>query len=204
MSSTNRSNARDTHKSDYYITPQKHVDLFLENFFAKVAPEFVWWDDCVALDPCAGGDTSNDMPYPRALFEYGIYATTNDIREDSPASMHKDFLYWDKPIHCIEKRKDEWKKYNLVITNPPFNIALDIIKKSLELTEDNWYVVMLLRLNFFGSKSRFDFFKDNMPNYCFIHHERMSFTTWPTDSIEYAHFVWKKWKATDHTITYLI
>ena len=58
---------------------------------------------------------------------------------------------------------------------------------------DGGYVAMLLRLNFWGSKARQDFFKNNMPKYCYIHPRRMSFTEdGKTDSIEYAHFVWQK------------
>ena len=32
MSSTNRSEARKEHISDYYITPQKQIELFLKEF----------------------------------------------------------------------------------------------------------------------------------------------------------------------------
>lgn len=192
MSSTNRSNARDTHKSDYYITPEKPIKEFLKHFFT-IVPTWEWMK---ALDPCAGGDSDTDMPYPICLKEYSINTTTNDIRNDSPAQYHSDFL---------EAYTHDWlPKYDLIITNPPFNIAIDIIKKALTLTNEWWYVVMLLRLNFFGSKWRYTFFKENMPSYCFIHHERISFNNWPTDSIEYAHFVWKKWYNPPSTLTFLL
>ncbi len=52
---------------------------------------------------------------------------------------------------------------------------------------------MLLRLNFLGSISRFEFFKKYMPKYIYVHHKRIAFTdNGKTDSIEYAHFVWHK------------
>lgn len=64
---------------------------------------------------------------------------------------------------------------------------------------------MLLRLNFFGSKKRNKWLLDNMPDQCYIHAKRMSFTgDGKTDSIEYAHFIWQKGVSTDYTKTYLL
>ena len=52
-------------------------------------------------------------------------------------------------------------------------------------------VIMLLRLNFFGSKDRKEFLQQNMPKYCYVHSRRMSFTDdGKTESIEYMHAVW--------------
>lgn len=193
MSSTNRSNARDFHKSDYYITPKKHIDDFLSQFLSTIQHTTPY--NLKALDPCAWWDALNDMAYPSVLQKYGITPVTNDLRNDSPATHHTDFLCWD----------DSDNQYDLIITNPPFSHALPIIEKALQLTKEWWYIIMLLRLNFFWSKWRREFFKHHMPTHCFIHHERMSFTPDnQTDSIEYAHFVWTKWENPSHTKTYLI
>jgi sugar-specific transcriptional regulator TrmB len=141
------------------------------------------------------------MSYPTAIHNlYNTYVTTIDIREDSLAKVKDNYL--------------EMKlKYspNIIITNPPFNHAVDIINKALEDVEDNGYVIMLLRLNFFGSIDRFEFFQKQLPKYCFVHHKRIGFTDkkdkdtgklifdkdgntkkGSTDSIEYCHMVWKK------------
>ena len=64
MSSTNRSNARDSHISDYYITPIEHIDNFLTHFEADVGNIF---NKITILDPCAGGDEHNPMSYPKAI-----------------------------------------------------------------------------------------------------------------------------------------
>lgn len=51
---------------------------------------------------------------------------------------------------------------------------------------------MLLRLNFLGSKQRKEFWDKFPPKWIYVHHKRMSFTdNGATDSIEYAHFVWR-------------
>jgi hypothetical protein len=189
MSSTNRSNARDSHISDYYVTPSKPIyDLFEALKQSECCDLFTpegklhWWHKY--LDPCAGGDEHNEMSYPKVINDLGVFdenIQTIDLRQNSRAKIKSDFL------DCI------WSiKYKVVITNPPFNIAEEIIKKSFEFVEDGGYVIMLLRLNFFGSKKRKEFWQNNMPILTFVHRERISFTNGQTDSIEYMHCVWKK------------
>jgi len=192
MSSTNRSKARDKHLADYYITPQKPIKSFLKMFC-----EDEWFElkDKNILDPCAWGNLSsinketweirqaNWMSYPTVLKElWATIVTTNDLRKDSLADNISDFIEWENI-----------SQYDLIITNPPFNIAQNIITKALECCKEWWYVIMLLRLNYFGWKVRQEFWKKNMPIRAYIHNKRIWFTQdWKTDSIEYMHAVWKK------------
>ena len=183
LSSTNRGYER--HKSDYYVTPQHEIVNFLNHF--KRVEDF---DFDNILDPCAGGDESHEMSYPEALSNFGLDdVTTVDIREDSKAEIIAD--YRDLELD---------QSFDLIITNPPFKIARDIIEKGFEdLTEDG-FLIMLLRLNYFGSRKRFDMWQNFMPKYTFVHHKRLSFTDGGgTDSIEYAHFVWQNNKNPDFT-----
>lgn len=179
MSSTNRSNARDLHIADYYKTPEDKIQEFLNEFLKQENIH----KDIKILDPCAGGDINNNMSYPNILHNNGFkHIDTIDIREDSLADIKGDYLNMD----CKNK-------YDMIITNPPFNIALNIIQKALEDVKDGGYVIMLLRLNFLEGKARKEFWKDNMSKYIFVHSQRMSFTNdGKTDSIAYAHYVWKK------------
>lgn len=211
MSSTNRSKAREKHVADYYVTPQKPIADFLEKFCKdeNINLNYEKWENkkYKILDPCAGWNPeyavvnsyweevvvkAQDMSYPAVLFEFWAdynSITTNDIRKDSPACYHFDYTEWEGTA-----------KYDIIITNPPFNIAQDIIKKSLELCEEWWYVIMLLRLNYFWWKVRQDFWKKNMPKYAYVHNRRMSFTqNGNTDSVEYMHCVWQKWGNPEET-----
>lgn len=193
MSSTNRGGIRQT--SDYYVTPVREIlkvlgelvilipKLFIKRAKNKEARIF-FRKDVTVLDPCAGGDNTHEMSYPKALELFGIQKsniTTVDIRGDSKAGFIGN--YFDLSF------KD---KFDLIITNPPFSHALPIIKKAFSETKPGGYVVMLLRLNFFGSIGRFPFWQEHLPLYCFVHHKRMSFTAKRgTDSIEYMHCVWQ-------------
>lgn len=185
MSSTNRHNAEKRHIADYYVTPVKDIITFLGALDEEVSLDI--WDKTI-LDPCAGGDPSHDMSYPKALREY--YAIpddwngikTIDIREDSLAEIKCNYI----------ETKLDYKPF-LIISNPPFNQAMEFIKKALDDVEDGGYVAMLLRLNFLETKARKDFFDNYMPTWIFVHHKRMSFTdAGGTDSVAYCHMVWKK------------
>lgn len=183
MSSTNRSDARNEHVSDYYVTPIKSILDFL-NEFKKDEPN-LFNKDIKILDPCAGGDSLHTMSYPEALKQIGISSNnieTIDIREDSLANIKNNYLH----MNCKNQ-------YDLIITNPPFNISLDIIQKSINDVKLNGYVIMLLRLNYFGGKLRKQFWEDNLAKYAYVHSKRLSFSDkGGTDSIEYMHCVWHK------------
>lgn len=182
MSSTNRTDARKKHVSDYYITPTDKIVDFLNEFNKH---EDIFTKDIHILDPCSGGDDKHSMSYPEALKQIGVNSTnidTIDIRKDSLADIKGNYL----EIDCKNK-------YDIIITNPPFNIARDIIEKALNDINDDGFVIMLLRLNYFGGKLRKDMWDKQMPKYAFVHNRRVSFTDdGKTDSIEYMHCVWQK------------
>ena len=196
MSSTNRGYER--HKTDYYVTPHKPIKDFLAHFLSDCQnniitdhlniadrPDRLMW-----LDPCAGGDKENAMSYPAVLNEcFGVTPDTIDIRTDSLAEIKADYL-----THTLDYQP------NVIITNPPFFLAKEIILKALNDVSENGYVAMLLRLNFFGSKERQSFFEDRMPILTYVHSRRFSFTPdKKTDSIEYMHAVWQKGNYPRHT-----
>lgn len=208
MSSTARWGQREP--TDYYATPQGAIVTFLDSFLQTTEgnkllqpypQEKLLRTDLKILDPCAGGNLEpkvyegkrkgksvmydTKMAYPTVLENYwAVNIVTNDIREDSPATYHYDFV--SSPTNKTEY-------YDLVISNPPFAFAEQFILNSLNLVKEWGIVVMLLRLNFFGSQKRKEFWKANMPTYTFVHRERMWFTPdGATDSIEYMHAVWIK------------
>ena len=217
MSSTNRSDARKSHISDYFVTPISDFELFLGEFNKRIVLE---WDKCKILDICAGSNDEikdangirelyHPMSYPIAI--HNVFGNCNvntiDIREDSLAITKGDYLTMN-----VKDYKPE-----IIITNPPFAIATDIIEKAINDVVDGGYVIMLLRLNFFGSEERKPFFEKYMPEWCFVHRKRMSFVDkkdnigcvefnkdnkpkkGSTDSIEYAHFVFRKGTKPDYT-----
>lgn len=206
MSATNRGFERN--ERDYYITPSGTIRDFFDRFLA-VEPEFKP-RNLVALDPCAGGDVENEMPYPKELLRLGCLAAnldTMDIRPDSPAEYTGDYLAAELG----------GAQHNCIISNPPYNLATEFIKKALEEVVPGGFVIMLLRINFFGSQARNAFWQQHMPKWCFIHSKRPSFftdsqkkalraqgITVSTDATEYAHFVWQKGEASPYCRTLVV
>ena len=190
MSSTNRGYER--HKVDFYVTPQDCIKQFFGHWLDDLMGEF--HDDQLSvgtdpdkakwLDPCAGGDAKHKMSYPEVIkAEFDAEIGTIDYREDSLAERKEDYLLAD----IIPEY------YDVIITNPPFYIAREVIEKALKDVKTGGYVVMLLRLNFFGSNQRLDFWEKQLPTWAYVHHRRFSFTDdGKTDSIEYMHAVWQK------------
>lgn len=194
MSSTARGGQREI--SDYYVTPVAEVTRFLKAWAQDEKLDGIKR----IFDPCAGGTLVDGkitvpMSYPAAIstahFPAMERVETMDIRGDSPAEIIRDYLF-SQPAEMPD----------LIITNPPFSIAVEITEKALREVAEGGFVVMLQRLNWYGSEKRQAFWRAQMPKFCYIHSERMGFrkhlTELPikernaTESIEYAHFVWQK------------
>jgi len=65
--------------------------------------------------------------------------------------------------------------YDLIITNPPFSLALEFLEKSLREADT---VIYLLRLNFLASRKRRAFWRANRPSHVLALAERPCFA-WP-------------------------
>jgi hypothetical protein len=186
MSSTNRNSIEQRKKShDYYVTPHWMVREFLNawNKDTGIIDELKK-PGKIIVDACAGGDDENEMSYPCVLSEFNLETLTIDIREDSRAMIKHNYLTLDIGFQA-----------DLIITNPPFMYAIEIIEKALNDCVNNGYVVMLLRLNYFGAQKRTPWFKQHMPIMTYVHSRRAAFNPdYPTktDSIEYMHAIWQK------------
>lgn len=192
MSSTNRNKTKKRNKYDYYVTPDWVIEELLSEISEEKERDLIFGispessnllSQLEILDPCAGGSLHHGMSYADFLESKGAKTIdTIDIRDDSRASIKGNFLEMNLN-----------KKYDLVITNPPYLSAQQFVEKSLEVTKPGGLVIMLLRLNFLGSRKRLSFWKKNMPLYTFAHSRRVCFTgDNKTDSTEYAHFIWQK------------
>ena len=137
MSSTNRSNARDSHISDYYVTPIADIELFLKEFDKRVKLD---WNKIKMSEPCGGGNEEirddvgieevfHPMSYQTAI--HNVFGNCNvnniDIREDSLAETKGDYLKMNVKDFAPQ----------VIITNPPFNQAVPIIEKALDDVADD-------------------------------------------------------------------
>lgn len=175
MSAKNR--GTETRKHDFYATPEISIRTLFNEFSLDLS------NIHVALEPSAGNGAIS-----KVLKE--LYPTINldqiEIREEEKNVLEQygnvfieDFLSYNSN-----------KKYDLIITNPPFTYAKEFIEKSFELSHENTIIIMLLRLNYLGSQKRHDFWKKHLPDQQHTLSSRPSFTGSGTDATEYAWFVW--------------
>ena len=106
------------------------------------------------------------------------------------------FLEEEKGITCsyseITEEKDFFdhdQKTDLILTNPPFSLAKELIDHSLALSQT---CIMLLRINYLGSIGRHEWWKENTPTALHVLSKRPSFTGKGTDATDYAWYVWDK------------
>lgn len=126
--------------------------------------EIDWTQFESAHEPCRGDGRISDW--------LGTYVPTtySEIREG------KDFFDWTEGC-------------DLILTNPPFGIAQEFIDHSIAHAQT---VIMLLRINYLGSISRHEWWKQNAPTSLFVLSKRPSFTGMGTDATDYAWYVWDK------------
>ena len=163
MSSTNRRRGvRSNH--DHYETPRYTLMSLLAHHQIKYP----------VLEPCAGwGSIAN-------ILKSNGEVVTNDIDSDMPCDYNFNYLRWGPS-----------NEFETILTNPPFNIAESIIKKSLQDCNPGNEVIMLLRLDFLGTEKRRLFWKDHPPKQIYALSKRPRFVR-GGDSNEYGWYVWEK------------
>ncbi|WP_372761050.1 SAM-dependent methyltransferase [Pseudoalteromonas sp.] len=185
MSSTNRGTARNA--DDYYVTPHWLIEDFLaafaENNILVCSPD----ENPRVLDPSAGGCEQYPMSYPTVLEQEGFTVESWDIREDSRANL--------TGVNFLNVPSYESRKYDMIITNPPFNQAQAFTEHALEMVKEGGLVIMLQRLNWLGSQKRKPMWQSLPLAAVYVHSKRPGFDPAKpskTDSTEYAHFVFCK------------
>jgi len=168
VSATNRGASR--RKDDFYATPSWCVHRLIERLDL---PGGQW------LEPCAGNGAIVDAVHAK---RDDVSFVTNDLRKRPYVEFNLDYL----------KHADKFRGFSVLMTNPPFSLAMEFIKAALANAPSESVVAMLLRLNFLASDGRRKFFADSglMPD-VYVLPNRPSFTEdGKTDAAEYAWFVW--------------
>ena len=145
-------------KHDYYATNPLALDMLLdvESFNMKDV-----------LEPCVGEGhlaTRIHEHYPMSNIDcYDI--VERDYNPDYANIYVKDFL-------DVEPQK----KYDSIITNPPFSLAQEFIENSINMLKEDGKVAMFLKIQFLESSRRKEFFEKYPPKIIYIFRSRMA--TW--------------------------
>lgn len=154
---------------DFYATPESAFKPIIP-FIGLCKPHHVWEPAC--------GD--------RRLIRWLAESELRGFVDGDDLTNGYDFL------------KDMDRRYNCIVTNPPFSLAFEFCQHAVAVAD---HVFLLLRLNFLASAKRKPWFAENEPDALFILSKRPSFTEdGGTDACDYA---WYYWGQRHHGIVHL-
>lgn len=187
--------------NDFYATDPKAVHKLLLKYSINGGN---------ILEPCIGnGNIAN------AIKDFynnkGLNITGVDICDRGyPNTIVHDYLTWETD-----------KKFDCIITNPPYSLAKEFVEKSMTLLNDgydeddypNGQLIMFLKIQFLEGAKRKELFEKYPPKYIYVFRNRMA--TWnngePLDhngkrwatTMCHAWFVWEKGSKTEPIVRWL-
>ena len=180
-------------ENDYYATNPKAVEMLLTNYT---------FDAATILEPCVGGGhianaINNFFANQRVITGLDL------IDRGYPNTIVQDFLTWETD-----------RKFEGIITNPPFSLAQEFIEKGMELLTDDGQMAMFLKIQFLEGAKRKEFFEKYPPKYIYVFRNRMA--TWNNGNevdpntgkrwattMCHAWFIWEKGSKTEPIIRWL-
>lgn len=179
MSSTNRGGKRSP--SDLYPTPPWCTYRLVERL---VFPTNGVW-----FEPCAGEGAIIQACTDKGLTPYWI---ANELRPEAAPVLSLVNRRGRNAIGDIldpSTRLPSGEDVTVIITNPPYRIAWELLHKMLREFPQA-YIALLLRVNFYASQERHHFMSNYAPD-IYVLPNRPGFKAWgKTDSPEYGWFVW--------------
>ena len=154
---------------DFYSTPAWCTELILPHL--PPGGEL--------LDPCCGKGAILSVVSPH----YEAFGF--EIDHDRAALCKRNGLLVLERDAFVEP----WSDPHVILTNPPFSLAEEFARKSLEKIHPSGTVAMLLRLSMLAGKKRAALWREH-PADVYVLSQRPSFTRGGSDSCEYAWFVW--------------
>ena len=180
-------------ENDYYATNPKAVEMLLTNYPFYAA---------TILEPCVGGGhianaINNFFTHKRVITGLDL------VDRGYPNTIVQDFLTWETD-----------KKFEGIITNPPFSLAQEFIEKGMELLTDDGQMAMFLKIQFLEGAKRKEFFEKYPPKYIYVFRNRMA--TWNNGNevdpntgkrwattMCHAWFIWEKGSKTEPVVRWL-
>lgn len=159
--------------NDYYATdPNALRELLKRERFATN----IW--ECA----CGGGHLS------RVLEDEGYIVKSTDLFDRGYGTSGVDFLSTDETFDGD------------IITNPPYNRALEFVQKAIKTVPEGNRVAMFLKLTFLEGQRRRLFFEENPPEYIYVSTTRVRCAlggnfenlTGKSSAVAYAWFIWRK------------
>lgn len=160
---------------DFYATPSWATRAILADLFLLGRPRGR------VLEPAAGDGAIVDE-----LRAFGVPSDEIDAFELNPGRAAASNAI------CTDFLKIEPDPlYGLVITNPPYSLALEFAQHGAKFVREGGELVLLTRLNWLASQRRASWLRDMTPS-VYVLPKRPSFTGKGTDATDYAWMVWSR------------
>ena len=183
---------RERIENDYYATPYESTRALLD--IEKFEGDFI--------EPCVGGghiaNAINDF-----FTNKRVITGLDLVDRGYPNTIVQDFLTWETD-----------RKFEGIITNPPFSLAQEFIEKGMKLLTDDGQMAMFLKIQFLEGAKRKEFFEKYPPKYIYVFRNRMA--TWNNGNevdpntgkrwattMCHAWFIWEKGSNTEPIIRWL-
>jgi len=157
------------HEFDFYQTPA---------WMTRALMKRAWVHD--VLEPCSGDNAIRDVLWD----DRKVDVISNVLDPSRPAELHLDAT-----------TEAAWEEFDIdrprwVVTNPPFNLADQIVPLAVKYVPS---VAMLLRLSWLEpTKAREGFLKAYPPNRLIVMPRHDFRGTGQTDSVTSAWFIWER------------
>lgn len=144
------SSTRERVEADYYATPYESTKLLLDN--VNFTGNF--------LEPCVGGGHIADVI--KKYYDTEIFVS-DLVDRGYPNTLVADFL-----THNFER------KFDNIITNPPYSLAQEFLEKGMEVIKDNGKIAMFLKIQFLEGSKRREMFIKYPPKYIYVFSKRQN------------------------------
>ena len=182
-----RTKEDDVAENDLYCTHPESMQLFFEKCAER---NFILQKKI--YEPCCGLGSISDE-----LIKQGYDVLSTDLIDRGYGEGNIDFLKLTK-----ETLRSEWKDYmKCIVTNPPYKLATDFVRHSLDLAEDGVKVAMFLKIQFLEGKERKKLFTEYPPKTIYVSSSRLlcakngefeKMKAGGGSAVAYAWYVWVK------------
>ena len=146
---------RERVKDDYYATPPEATDVLLYDLDLSECKTF--------LEPsCGEGHIS------KVLESWFVHTGMSEV--ESCDLVYRG--YGNGGIDFLNSNYYNGKKYDCVITNPPFKLAKEFVQRGMDLS--NKYVIMFAKLQLLEGVGRKELFDKYPPKYIYVFRNRIN------------------------------
>lgn len=179
-------------ENDFYATNPVAVGKLLAKYD---------FNGTTMLEPCVGQGHIAKTVYD--FYNNNPKITALDIVDRGyPDTIIQNFLTWKTD-----------KKFEMIISNPPYSLGKEFIEKGMELLTEKGQMAMFLKIQFLEGAKRKELFEKYPPKYIYVFRNRMA--TWnngePLDpngkrwatTMCHAWFVWEKGSTSEPIVRWI-